>query len=108
MPSYAELFPCDTSLFYVMHCSNTFALEMNSDLTKKNIWAFQWKMSFNPDSKKQAHEVIFSRISKVISHHPLVFNSNNNDDDNNNKNNNNNNNNIFLKLHDIYLSIDTE
>ena len=35
-------------------------------------------MSFSPDSKKQAQEVIFSRKSKAISHLPLVFNNNNN------------------------------
>ena len=34
-------------------------------------------MSFNPDSKKQAQEVIFSRKSKAISHLPLVFKNNN-------------------------------
>ena len=35
-------------------------------------------MSFNPDHEKQAHEVIFSRKSKAISHPPLVFKNNNN------------------------------
>ena len=34
-------------------------------------------MSFNPDPKKQAQEVIFSRKSKAMSHPPLVFNNNN-------------------------------
>ena len=34
-------------------------------------------MSFNPDPKKQAQEVIFSRKSKAILHPPLVFNNNN-------------------------------
>ena len=33
-------------------------------------------MSFNPDPKKQAQEVIFSRKSKAASHPPLVFNNN--------------------------------
>ena len=35
-------------------------------------------MSFNPDPKKQAKDVIFSRKSKAISHPQLVFNNNNN------------------------------
>ena len=35
-------------------------------------------MSFNPDPKKQAREVIFSRKSKAILHPPLVFNNNKN------------------------------
>ena len=40
-------------------------------------------MSFNPDPKKQAKEVIFSRKSKAISYLPLVFNNNNNNNNNN-------------------------
>ena len=61
----------------MIHDSNTSALELNSDLGKINRWAFQWKMSFNQDPKKQAQKVIFSRKSKAISHPPLVFNNNN-------------------------------
>ena len=75
--SNAKLFTDDTSLFSVIHDSNTSALELNSDLAKVNRWAFQWKMSFNPDPKKQTQEVIFSQKSKAISHPPLVFNNNN-------------------------------
>ena len=40
------------SLFSVIQDINTSALELNSDLAKINRWAFQWKMSFNPDPKK--------------------------------------------------------
>ena len=65
-------------MFSVIHDSNTSALELNSDLAKINRWAFQWKMSFNPDPKKQAQEAIFCRKSKAISHPPVVFNNNNN------------------------------
>ena len=28
---------------------------------KMNNWAYQWKMSFNPDPSKQAQKAIFSR-----------------------------------------------
>ena len=77
LSSNTKLFADDTSLFSVIHDSNTSALELNSDLVKINRWAFQWKMSFNPDPKKQAQEVIFSRKSKAISHPPVVFNNNN-------------------------------
>ena len=76
LSSNTKLFTEDTSLFSVIHDRNTSALELNSYLAKINRWAFQWKMSFNPDSKKQAQEVIFSRKSKGISHPPLVFNNN--------------------------------
>ena len=41
-----------------------------------NDWAFQWKMSFNPDPSKQDQEVILSRKSKRSTHPPLVFNNN--------------------------------
>ena len=60
----------------MIHDSNPSAYELNSDLAKINRWAFQWEMSFDPDPKKQAQEVIFSRKSKAISHPPLVFNNN--------------------------------
>ena len=49
-----KLFADDTSLFSVIHDSNTTALELNSDLAKINRWVFQWKMSFNPDSYFQS------------------------------------------------------
>ena len=77
LSSNAKLFADDTSLFSVIHDSNTSARELNNDLAKINRWAFQWKMSFNPDPKKQAQEVIFSRKSKATLHSPLVFNNNN-------------------------------
>ena len=40
-----------------------------------NIWAFQWKMRFNPDPDKQTQEIIFSRKAKKISHPLLRFNN---------------------------------
>ena len=77
LSSNAKLFANDTFLFSAIHDSNTSALELNNDLANINRWAFQWKMSFNPDPKKQAQEVIFSQKSKATSHPPLVFNNNN-------------------------------
>ena len=77
LSSNVKLFADDKSLFSVIHDSNTSALELSSDLAKINRWAFQWKMSFNTDHKKEAQEVTFSRKSKAISHPPLVFNNNN-------------------------------
>ena len=47
----------------------------DKDLKIKNNWAFQGKMDFNPDSTKQADEVIFSRKAKELYHSPLVFNN---------------------------------
>ena len=48
--------------------------ELNNDLEAIHQWSYQWKMEFNPDPTKQAHEVPFSqKISSPI-HPPLVFN----------------------------------
>ena len=56
---------------------NTLANKLNSDLKKVSNWTFQWKMSFNPDSSKQAQDVIFSQKLKKVPHPPLVFNNTN-------------------------------
>ena len=52
------------------------ATNLNSDLSKINAWASQYKMTFNPDPKKQAQEVIFSRKIKKTLQPPLNFNNN--------------------------------
>ena len=77
LSSNVKLFADDTSLFSVVHDVNASARELNDDLKKINKWAFQWKMSFNPDPSKQAQEVIFSRKIKKLPHPSLVFNNNN-------------------------------
>ena len=41
-----------------------------------NNWAFQWKISFNPDPSKQAQEVIFPRKLQKSTHPTLSFNNN--------------------------------
>ena len=71
LSSKTKLFADDTSLFSVTHDITTSA----NDLKKISDWAFQRKMSFNPDPSKQAQEVIFSRKLKKVSHPPLVFNN---------------------------------
>ena len=77
LPSNAKLFADDTSLFSVVHNANTTAKALNNDLVKISRWAYQWKMSFNPDPGKQAQEVIFSRKTKKEYHPPLAINNNN-------------------------------
>ena len=47
---------------------------MNKDLIKIIEWAYQWKMSLNPDITKQAHEITFSRKSKKTDHPTAYFN----------------------------------
>ena len=51
LSSNVKLFADDTSLFSVVHDVNASARELNDDLKKINKWAFQWKMSFNPENK---------------------------------------------------------
>ena len=77
MSSNVKLFADDTSLFSEIHDASAFARELDDDLKKINKWAFQWKMSFNPDLSKQAQEVIVSCKIKKLSHPSLVFNNNN-------------------------------
>ena len=48
---------------------------LNNDLHKVSLWAYKWKMSFNPDPSKQAQEVIFSRKVNKVHHPPLLFNN---------------------------------
>ena len=71
----SKLFADDTSLFATVHNINKATSDLNNDLTKITKWAFQWKMSFNPDISKQAHEVIFSLKRFIASHLPLTFNN---------------------------------
>ena len=54
-------FADDTSLFSLRNDIITSANELNYDLKKISDWAFQWKMSFKPDPRKQVQEVFFSR-----------------------------------------------
>ena len=59
--SIAKLIADDTSLFSIVHNPNESAKHLNLGLSVVSQWAYQWKMIFNPDPKKPAHEVIFSR-----------------------------------------------
>ena len=70
LPNYTSLF----SKVYDIHKS---ASKLNSDLEKISYWAYQSKMQFNPDSNKQANEVIFSRktSSNNLSHPPIKINN---------------------------------
>ena len=75
LSSKGKLFADDASLFSVTDDITTSANELNNDLKKISDWAFQWKMSFNPDPSKQAQKVTFSRKFKNVSHPPLVLNN---------------------------------
>ena len=64
----AELFADDTSVFAIVKDKQESAHILNNDLLTISKWAFNWKMLFNPDPKKPAQEVIFSR--KATSNSP--------------------------------------
>ena len=73
--SLVELFLDVTLLFSVVQNKNDSASQLNNDLDKVSDWAYSWKMSFNPDPSKQAHEVIFSRKCTKEDHPVLYFNN---------------------------------
>ena len=73
--STVKLFADDTSIFSVVDDVNVSVMQLNNDLLKISKWAYQWKMSFNPDVSKQAQEVIFSRKSHKLAHPPVIFNN---------------------------------
>ena len=62
--------------FSVVDDINVSTTNLNSDLSKINAWANQWKMTFNPDPNNQAQDLIFSRKIKKASHPLLNFNNN--------------------------------
>ena len=59
--SICKIFTDDTSLFSIVKKKQLSQNNLNSDLKKISEWAHQWKMFFNPDPRKQAAEVHFSR-----------------------------------------------
>ena len=69
------IFADDTSLFSTVNDPNSSAGELNNDLQQISQWAFQWKMSFNPDPTKPAEEIVFSRKHAHVQHPPLFFNN---------------------------------
>ena len=72
--SNTKLFADDTSIFSTVHSSNSSYEDLSHDLHAIEKWAYQWKMSFNPDINKQATEVVFSRKKSPINHNHLLFN----------------------------------
>ena len=63
-----KLFADDTSLFSVVKNEHDTGLDMNYDLEKIRMWAWQWKMLFNAD---KTEEVIFS-WKRTKPHHPIL------------------------------------
>ena len=57
LQSNAKLFADDTCLFSIVSNLNETSETMNADLNRIKEWAFQWKMSFNPDPKDPGKRV---------------------------------------------------
>ena len=75
LSSTAKLFADDTSIFSVVHDISLSLLQLNDDLIKISNWAYQWKMSFNPEVTTQDQEVVFSRKSQKVTHPTVYFNN---------------------------------
>ena len=56
-----KLYADDASLFTVVQEPDAAAEDINQDLRLSSQWAYDWRMSFNPDPQKQDVEVLFSR-----------------------------------------------
>ena len=68
-------FFADDTLFSSVYDPKISADELNHYLQQISQWAFQWKMSFNPDPTTPAEEIIFSRKLNQQEHPPLFFNN---------------------------------
>ena len=58
LTSNPQLFANYTSLSPLINDRRSSANKLNQNLNRINNWAFQKKMSFNPDPSKQAHELL--------------------------------------------------
>ena len=73
LKSKIKLFSDDTSIFSIFKDKNDNAKDLTHDLSLISIWAFQWKMLFNPDPNKPAQEVIYSRKRSDSTHPNISF-----------------------------------
>ena len=69
-----RLFANDSSLFTCVKGIDQTHDKLTKDLQTISIWAYQWKMVFNPDLSKQAIEIIISCKNKKPYHPDLTFN----------------------------------
>ena len=74
LTSNVKLFADDVSLFSIVKDPIRSGAELNNDLKLIQKWAYDWKMSFNPDPNKQATEVLFSKKRSNVLHPDLEFN----------------------------------
>ena len=61
-----NLFADETSLFWFVNNASVSASRLNNDFVKIWDWAFNWKISFNPDPIKQGKEVVFFQKKVLV------------------------------------------
>ena len=66
LTSNAKLFADITSLFPIVQNINSTTTDLNSDVSKISDWDFQWTINFNSDPNKEAQEVTFSIMTKIL------------------------------------------
>jgi len=74
LESLAKIFADDTSLFSLVLDQIQSSAILNRDLGRINDWAYQWKMSFNPDPTKQAVGIYFSKKGAPLDIPIISFN----------------------------------
>ena len=67
-----KLFADDTSLFSVVHNIATSSCDLSYDLNRVKEWAFQWKMSFNPEPQNKLKKS-YLRVSFRKKITPVIF-----------------------------------
>ena len=70
-----KLFADDTSLFTVVEDIDSAKSDMDHDLELISRWAYNWKMSFNPDLRNQAVEMKFSMKRVEMNHLEIRLNN---------------------------------
>ena len=78
LKSNVKLFADDTSLYYFLFSvkkKEESASDLINDLDTISKWAYNLKMSVNPDPNKPLKEVLFSRKNSNIIHPIIYFNN---------------------------------
>ena len=70
-----KLFAGNTSLFSVVKDKEESASDLENDLDTISQRAYNWKLSFNADSKKPVQEVLLSKNTSNITHPIIYFNN---------------------------------
>ena len=75
LASNLKLWADHNSLFPTLTDLNATVIQINNDLHNINKWNYHWEVNFQPDTSKQAQEVVFSCGIKGTAHPQLVFNN---------------------------------